>query len=387
MFAFIQLASSARFAVLLAGSNLFFNYRHQADIFTLYGQLVARGFDKDHITMMAYDDIALSPDNPFKGKVFHTLDHVDIYPGASKITYSGRKVTADQFYTTLKTLPSTKDDNVFIYYDNHGGPGMLGIPDGCGDYIFTGEFSPVFDVMEQKGLYNKLFFAIEACYSGSVAATFKAKNMCTITAANGKESSYAAVYDSALETYITNEFSNYFMNYLDEHPDKTIGELFTTVRDQTTGSHVCFYGDVTMQKLPLSDFLGMPNKAVVPKKNKKIEIVPHALATKSTLYELTKSKDPKIAGRAKVMLHEVISAAEKIDLTLTAISKILEPSQDNVLSAPCGKISPAYEECVKYFLSKYGPVQGDDLIKFSVLVNLAEKHSVADIKAAIDAII
>ncbi|EAY14472.1 Clan CD, family C13, asparaginyl endopeptidase-like cysteine peptidase [Trichomonas vaginalis G3] len=387
MFCLLQLARCDRFAVLIAGSNDFYNYRHQADIFNMYQQLVKRGFDDQHITMMAYDDIALSSENPFRGKVFHTLKHVNIYPGSSKINYAHNSVTADQFYTVLTTLKSTTSDNVYIYYDNHGGPGILGVPDGVpGGYIEAEPLAKAFDTMEAKGLYGKLFFGIEACYSGSVAAVFRAKNMCTITAANDDESSYAAVYDSTVGAYLSNEFSNYFMAYLDSNPQNTIGNLYTKVKAQTTGSHVCYYGDVNMKNLKLSDFLGTPNEVVAPKADAKIDIIPHYLATKSTLYQLAQSTDAKIAGRAKVALHEVIAAAEKLDLTLTSIAEILEPETKNVLRAKCGKITPEYFEVLHYFTEKYGVVKGDDMIKLRVLVNLALKHKVADIKAAIDAI-
>ena len=66
----VGLASCAQYAVLYAGSNGFWNYRHQADIFTIYGQLLNRGFTANNIALYAYDDIATDPGNPFTGKVF-----------------------------------------------------------------------------------------------------------------------------------------------------------------------------------------------------------------------------------------------------------------------------------------------------------------------------
>jgi legumain len=45
-------------AVLVAGSNGFWNYRHQADICHAYQVLVKNGFPADNIILMAYDDIA-----------------------------------------------------------------------------------------------------------------------------------------------------------------------------------------------------------------------------------------------------------------------------------------------------------------------------------------
>jgi legumain len=353
----------------------------------MYTMLKNRGFDDQHIIQCQYDDIVQSASNPFKGQIFHTLDHVNVYPGASTIDYTGKKVTAQQFYDILTTLPSTSEDYVYIYYDNHGGPGILGVPDGVsGGTITADELSAAFNTMATKKNYKYIFFGIEACYSGSVAEVFTAPNMATITAANNQESSYAAVMDSKVGTYLTNEFSNYWMQYMDNHADKTIGDIYQTVKSQTSGSHVCFYGDESMKSLKLSLFLGTPNVVTPHNEVKEIEIVPTYLATKSTLKLFSESADASVAAEAKVALQALIASQDKFRMTLTAISKQLEPENQNALYEPCGKITKEYFEVLRYFTSKYGMVNGDDLPYFSVFVNLCNKHSVASIKAAIDAI-
>lgn len=70
-------------AVLVAGSNTYGNYRHQADVFHAYQLLKKNGFAQDRIITFAYDDIANNIKNPFKGKVFNkpsgTNPGVDVY--------------------------------------------------------------------------------------------------------------------------------------------------------------------------------------------------------------------------------------------------------------------------------------------------------------------
>lgn len=82
--------------MLVAGSNSYSNYRHQADVFHSYQMLIQNGFDADKIITFAYDDIANSLSNPFKGKVFnkptYTNPGVDVYAGV-KIDYSKADVT------------------------------------------------------------------------------------------------------------------------------------------------------------------------------------------------------------------------------------------------------------------------------------------------------
>lgn len=82
--------------MLVAGSNSYSNYRHQADVFHSYQMLIQSGFDSDKIITFAYDDIATSVSNPFKGKVYnkptYTNPGVDVYAGV-KIDYSKTDVT------------------------------------------------------------------------------------------------------------------------------------------------------------------------------------------------------------------------------------------------------------------------------------------------------
>jgi legumain len=62
------LASKAdHWAVLVAGSNGYWNYRHQADICHAYQILKKSGIPEEQIIVMAYDDVANDPENPFPG--------------------------------------------------------------------------------------------------------------------------------------------------------------------------------------------------------------------------------------------------------------------------------------------------------------------------------
>ena len=64
-------AAADNWAVLVAGSNTYSNYRHQSDVFHAYQILIKNNFDPSKIITFAYDDIANSSSNPFKGKVFN----------------------------------------------------------------------------------------------------------------------------------------------------------------------------------------------------------------------------------------------------------------------------------------------------------------------------
>merc|ERR1711915_997233 len=60
-----------QWAVLVAGSKGWDNYRHQADVCHAYQVLHEHGLDDDHIIVMMYDDIAYNSQNPTKGKIIN----------------------------------------------------------------------------------------------------------------------------------------------------------------------------------------------------------------------------------------------------------------------------------------------------------------------------
>ncbi len=54
----ISLTSADHWGVLVAGSNGYYNYRHQADVCHAYQILHKNGIPDDHIIVFMYDDIA-----------------------------------------------------------------------------------------------------------------------------------------------------------------------------------------------------------------------------------------------------------------------------------------------------------------------------------------
>lgn len=91
--------------ILIAGSDTYSNYRHQADIYHAFQLLTKGGFDQDRIITFAYDDIAKHKSNPYKGKIFNKPTFkdpgVDVYTGV-KIDYTGATITPEHFQAVLE---------------------------------------------------------------------------------------------------------------------------------------------------------------------------------------------------------------------------------------------------------------------------------------------
>jgi legumain len=275
-------AEAAHWAVIMAGSNTYGNYRHQADACHAYQIAKRNGIPESNIIMLAYDDIANDSKNPFPGKVFNKptsagVEGVDVYAGCN-INYRGKDVTGENFLKVLSgdasasgpVLKSTAEDHVFVYYADHGGTGILGVPNGAaGGYIHAADINAAIETLQKKGGYKDLLFYLEACESGSIFNTLlKAPNAKAVTAASPTEPSWGwycpssnggdKVNGKEVGSCLGDEFSVRWMedtestNVLNE----TVGQQFAKVKKAVTKSHVQKYGVTSFDSDPIGDFEG-----------------------------------------------------------------------------------------------------------------------------------
>jgi legumain len=276
-------AAADHWAVIMAGSNTYGNYRHQADACHAYQIAKKNGIPESNIIMLAYDDIANSSRNPFPGKMFNKptpsgTPGVDVYEGC-KIDYKGSEVNGANFLKVLSgdtsapgpVLKSTAQDKVFVYYVDHGGVGILGVPSGvAGGYIHAADINKAIETLQSKGGYKELLFYLEACESGSIFANLlKAPNAKAVTAANPSESSWGwycagsgtggdMVDGKDIGSCLGDEFSVRWMEDTDSAnlKSETVGQQFTKIQKAVTKSHVQEYGVTSFDSEPIGDFEG-----------------------------------------------------------------------------------------------------------------------------------
>ena len=168
----LVLCTCENWAVLVAGSHTWSNYRHQADVYHAYQVLIKGGFDANRIITLAYDDIAHHLTNPYKGKVFNKPSYkeqgVDVYAGL-KIDYDKAHVTPEVFQAVLegnkafvkgkateRVLESRAAAIVFIFFSDHGAPGIIAFPS---KNLYADHLISTFAKM--SGKYKRLVFYLE----------------------------------------------------------------------------------------------------------------------------------------------------------------------------------------------------------------------------------
>ena len=275
--------SAANWAVLVAGSNGYWNYRHQADVCHSYHSLVKGGIPASNIIVFAYDDIAHSLQNPFRGKLFNNPNGPDYYAGC-QIDYKKKDVTSKNFLSVLKqdsaamknvgtgrVLKSTKDDKVFIYFSDHGAPGLIAFPS---EYLYEQDLTPVLTSMWTNKQYAEAVFYLETCDSGSMFIDFPTdQKLYALTAANAAESSWATycppdddlVNGKHIGTCLGDAFSVNWMEDIDSSDTRTesLNDQFTKVHTLTTQSNVLQLGDKSFKDEALVNFVGSQKKAAL----------------------------------------------------------------------------------------------------------------------------
>ncbi|KAI3692606.1 hypothetical protein L6452_32426 [Arctium lappa] len=271
-----------RWAILLAGSNGYWNYRHQADVCHAYQILKNGGLKDENIVVFMYDDIANNEENPRSGVIINSPDGDDVYHGVPK-DYTGEDVTVDNFFSVLlgnktavrggsgKVVNSGPNDHIFIYYTDHGGPGVLGMP--TSPYMYANDLIEVLKKKHASGTYKSLVFYLEACESGSIFEGLlpEGLNIYATTASGPDENSWGTYcpgdYPSAPPEYDTCLGDLYSVAWMEDSEvhnlqTETIRQQYHLVKERTSngnsnyGSHVMQYGDLQLSTDELYLYLG-----------------------------------------------------------------------------------------------------------------------------------
>lgn len=241
------------FALLIATSSSWLNYRHQADILTLYQKLKANGFDDKHIILIMEDDLAQNASNPKKGTLINYEGEM-VYKDI-QLDYRASELSPEDLFSIFlgekserlpQVLESDSTHNVFVFWSGHGKYEQLDWPKSAFTYS---HMQNLVEQMAAKKKFRKMLWMVEACYSGSVCKAFddiSAKGSMCITAANERETSKAVIFNQEYRAYMTNSFSMNFLNYIKNiksgnSENKSFAEIYNDAAKNTLGSHVSIY--------------------------------------------------------------------------------------------------------------------------------------------------
>lgn len=151
---------TSNWAVLVSTSRFWFNYRHMANVLSLYRTVKRLGIPDSQIILMLPDDMACNPRNAFPGTVYNNADRgLDLYGNNIEVDYRGYEVTVENFIRVLTDrvgdeMPRSKrlltDDrsNILVYMTGHGGNEFLKFQDA--EEISAFDIADAFSQMHEK---------------------------------------------------------------------------------------------------------------------------------------------------------------------------------------------------------------------------------------------
>lgn len=275
----------------------------------------------------------MSEENPTPGILINRPNGSDVYKGVPK-DYTGEDVTPQNFLAVLKgdsskakdgsgkVLKSGPNDHVFVYFTDHGAPGILAFPD---DDLSVQDLQDTITYMHENKKYKKMVFYIEACESGSMMNHLPTDiDVYATTAANSHESSYACYYDEKRDTYLGDWYSVNWMEDSDAEDltKETLAKQFKIVKSHTNTSHVQQFGNKTMGHMKVIAFQGN-HKASSPPAPMNLPPI--------TEPDLTPSPDVPLAIlKRKLMASNDISVAKGLLMEINIHLKIREILADNM---------------------------------------------------------
>jgi len=259
-------------AVLVDTSRFWFNYRHVANVLSIYRSVKRLGIPDSQIILMVADDMACNPRNPRPATVFNNANqNIDVYGDDVEVDYRGYEVTVENFVRLLtgrlpastsrsKRLLTDEKSNLLVYMTGHGGDGFLKFQDS--EEITNIELADAFQQMWAKKRYNEIFFMIDTCQAASMFQKFYSPGILSVASSLVGEDSLSHHVDPAIGVYIIDRYTYYALEFLERvQPDskKTIGEFMEVcpkrVCISTVGRRTDLFGRDPF-RVPITDFFG-----------------------------------------------------------------------------------------------------------------------------------
>lgn len=250
---------TSNWAVLVSTSRFWFNYRHMANVLSLYRTVKRLGIPDSQIILMLPDDMACNPRNSFAGSVFNDKSRdLDLYDsnsnkeewdsgagseagmGGIEVDYRGNEVTVENFIRLLtdrwpdshphsKRLMTDDRSNILIYMTGHGGDEFLKFQDA--EEISSFDLADAFEQMWEKKRYHEMLFMIDTCQATTMYNRFYTPNIIGTGSSSKDQSSYSHHSDQEVGVAVIDRWTYYNLEFLETRLNSTssdvaLGELF-----------------------------------------------------------------------------------------------------------------------------------------------------------------
>lgn len=262
--------------VLVDTSRFWFNYRHAANVFSLYRAVRRLGVPDSRIVMMVADGMACDAQNPYPAQVFNDERRSkNVYGTHIQVDYRGTAVTAEALMRVLtgrhaagvpasQRLLSDADSNVFLYLTGHGGDEFFKFQD-AGE-ISSYDLADAFHAMHQGGRYRELLVMADTCQANTLQERLYSPNILMVGSSRRGENSWSKGTNAALGTTMVDRFTDATLEFVERHfpAGRSVGgssepsmlDLLRSYDPSTLDSHPGWVSRLArpLDQIPVSDF-------------------------------------------------------------------------------------------------------------------------------------
>ncbi|MBA4370621.1 MAG: hypothetical protein C0418_03465 [Coriobacteriaceae bacterium] len=245
--AFVPGAKGDSWAVVVATSKGWENYRHQADALAVYDTLKRNGFGDERIILLTADDVPESAQNPRTGDVHNSVGGRNLRKGAV-VDYAGANVTVanleavllgDRTAGTPTVLETDGRNNVFLFIVDHGEPGAVIFEEDTRERALSAErLNRIVETMSARKRYRQMLVLTEVCYGEGMALDIDSPGVVCLAGAGRSERSFATNYDGETGAWLADDFTYQALDVLSKEPQISIADLYERVYERVAGSHV-----------------------------------------------------------------------------------------------------------------------------------------------------
>jgi len=263
---------TSNWAVLVDTSRFWFNYRHVANVLSIYRTVKKLGIPDSHIILMLADDMACNPRNVYPGHIFNNENKkLNLYGENIEVDYRGYEVTVANLIRVLtgrhspevprsKRLLTDDRSNILVFLTGHGGDEFLKFQDA--EELSSYDIADTFAQMWEKRRYNEILFIVDTCQANTLYKRFYSPNILAIGSSMLGENSYSHHADSEIGVAVIDRFTYYTLEFFENVVDLSsvsMQQLFSSYNPQKLNSHPEYRVDLFHRKLstvPVFDFFG-----------------------------------------------------------------------------------------------------------------------------------
>ncbi|KAK8803564.1 hypothetical protein WA158_001258 [Blastocystis sp. Blastoise] len=215
------------YAVLVAPSMFFKNYRHTANILEIYRFLKQHDFPDENIILMLSGEIDVDNRNPNMPSIIgENNPNVDLMKDV-QVDYYGSEVTLDTFENVLL---NKMNSSISFYRQLHSDANREGFfKFRETEDLTTKHLSMILNEMYILKRYKHILLFLDTCQSSSLQQYPFPPNILSISSSTSPESSYSYGYNRQLGVTLTDQFTYYLLQALQskQYSTLTIHQLIT----------------------------------------------------------------------------------------------------------------------------------------------------------------